>query len=65
MSTNFVTRCWLWDKPLQEARERARNHGYKEGARLHFLKNLRNQTADGYTSVTLQVTKANRSKSSR
>ena len=28
MDTNFVTRCWLWDKPLQEARERARNHGY-------------------------------------
>ena len=21
MDTNFVTRCWLWDKPLQEARD--------------------------------------------
>lgn len=65
MADNFRTRCLLWDKSLQEARERARNHGYKEGARLHFLKNLCNQTADGYTSVTLQVTKAKRSKSSR
>lgn len=65
MNTNFITRCWLWDKPLQEARERARNHGYKGSARLHFLKNLRNQTADGYTSVTLQVTTATHGKSIR
>lgn len=65
MTNNLFTRWCLWDKPLQEARERARNHGYKGSARLHFLKNLRNQTADGYTSVTLQVTKAKRSKSSR
>lgn len=65
MNTNFITRCWLRDKPLQEARERARNHGYKRSARLHFLKNLRNQTADGYTSVTLQVTTATHGKSIR
>lgn len=65
MNTNFITRCWLWDKPLQEARERAINHGYKGSARLHFLKNLRNQTADGYTSVTLQVTTATHGKSIR
>ena len=65
MNTNFITRCWRWDKPLQEARERARNHGYKGIARLHFLKNLRNQTADGYTSVTHKVTTATHGKSIR
>lgn len=65
MNTNFITRCWLWDKPLQEARERARNHGYKGSARLHFLKNLRNQTADGYTSVTHKVTTVTHGKSTR
>ena len=36
MNTNFITRCWLWDKPLQEAREGARNHGYKRALGYTF-----------------------------
>jgi hypothetical protein len=63
MADNFRTRCLLWDKPLLEARKRAEDARLQTGARLHFLKNLRNQTENGYTSVTHKVTTATHGKS--